>query len=107
MSFSFTNLLLLLISWHDVCRPHGSGSWLKYNSSLMPPPSMASHTQNILKNDYSLSFPLPPLFIFAHFCHILKSSFAILLALITSTPILISLLPPQNLIFTSYFASTK
>ena len=31
ISFSFINLLLSFISWHDVCRPCGSRNWLKYN----------------------------------------------------------------------------
>ena len=30
-SFSFSSLLLLLISWHDACRTRGGGNWLKYN----------------------------------------------------------------------------
>ena len=31
ISFSFTNLLFSLISWHGACRPRGGGNWLKYN----------------------------------------------------------------------------
>ena len=30
ISFNFANLLVL-ISWHDACQPHGVGNWLKYN----------------------------------------------------------------------------
>ena len=35
ISFSFTNLILQLISWHDACQPCSGRNYLKYNNNLL------------------------------------------------------------------------
>ena len=35
LSFSSTDLLLSLISWHDVCRPRDCGKWFMYKKRIV------------------------------------------------------------------------